>query len=78
MGDSLGPVLVTSLPLPGRAQVVTRALAATGATFLALAAWVLPTGRDVSFMSGFLFTDMVIALVACLGAVPPLFPNQKD
>ena len=36
MGYSLGPVLAKSLALPGGAQVVTLALAATGATFLAL------------------------------------------
>lgn len=69
MGYSLGPVLAKSLALPGGAQVVTLALAATGATFLALSAWVLTTRRDFSFMGGFLFAGMVIALVAGLGAV---------
>jgi modulator of FtsH protease len=69
MGYSLGPVLAKSLALPGGAQVVTLALAATGATFLALSAWVLTTRRDFSFMGGFLFAGMVIALIAGLGAV---------
>ena len=69
MGYSLGPVLAKSLALPGGAQVVTLALAATGTTFLALSAWVLTSRRDFSFMAGFLFTGMVIALVAGLGAV---------
>jgi modulator of FtsH protease len=69
MGYSLGPVLAKSLALPGGAQVVTMALAATGATFLALSAWVLTTRRDFSFMGGFLFCGMVIALVAGLAAV---------
>ena len=69
MGYSLGPVLAQSLALPGGAQVVTMALAATGATFLALSAWVLTTRRDFSFMGGFLFAGMVIALLAGLGAV---------
>lgn len=69
MGYSLGPVLAKSLALPGGAQVVTMALAATGATFLALSAWVLSTRRDFSFMGGFLFAGMVIALIAGLGAV---------
>lgn len=65
MGYTLGPVLA----LPGGAQVVTLALAATGVTFLALSAWVLTTRRDFSFMGGFLFAGMVIALLAGLGAV---------
>jgi modulator of FtsH protease len=69
MGYSLGPVLARSLALPGGAQVVAMALAATGATFLALSAWVLTTRRDFSFMGGFLFAGMVIALIAGLGAV---------
>lgn len=69
MGYSLGPVLAKSLALPGGAQVVTMALAATGATFLALSAWVLTTRRDFSFMGGFLFAGMVIALIAGLGAM---------
>jgi len=69
MGYSLGPLLAKSLALPGGTQVVTMALAATGATFLALSAWVLTTRRDFSFMGGFLFAGMVIALIAGIGAV---------
>lgn len=69
MGYSLGPVLARTLALPGGAQVVTLALAATGATFLALSAWVLTTRRDLGFMGGFLFAGMVIALLAGLAAV---------
>ncbi len=69
MGYTLGPALAKTLALPGGAQVVTLALAATGVTFLALSAWVLTTRRDFSFMGGFLFAGMVIALVAALGAV---------
>ena len=40
------------------------ALAATGATFLALSAWALTMRRDFSFLGGFLFAGMVIALIA--------------
>jgi modulator of FtsH protease len=69
LGYSLGPVLARSLALPGGAQVVTMALAATGATFLALSGWALASKRDFSFMGGFLFAGMVIALLAGLAAV---------
>jgi len=69
MGYTLGPMLSQSLSLPGGAQAVTMALAATGVTFLALSAWVLATRRDFSFMGGFLFAGMVIALVAGLAAM---------
>lgn len=69
MGYTLGPLLGKTLSLPGGAQVVMLALGATGATFLALSAFVLRTRRDFSFMGGFLFAGMVIALLAGLGAL---------
>ncbi len=69
MGYSLGPVLAAHLALPGGTQTIALALAATGATFLALSAWVLATRRDFSFLGGFLFAGMVIAILAGLGAM---------
>jgi len=69
MGYTLGPLLTHSLALPGGAQTVSLALAATGATFLSLSAYVLLTRRDFSFMGGFLFSGMVIALIAGIAAM---------
>ena len=69
MGYTLGPLLTHALNLPGGAHTVSLALAATGATFVALSAYVLVTKRDFSFMGGFLFCGMVIALVAGLAAM---------
>ncbi len=69
MGYTLGPLLTHALALPGGAQTVTLALGATGATFLSLSAYVLLTRRDFSFMGGFLFAGMVIALLAAIAAV---------
>ena len=69
MGYTLGPVLAKTLALPGGAQTIVLALAATGATFLALSAYVLNSKRDFSFMGGFLFAGMVIAILAGLGAM---------
>jgi len=69
MGYGLGPLLSRMLSLPGGAQLVTLALGATGVTFLALSAWALASKRDFSFMGGFLFAGMVIALLASLAAV---------
>ena len=69
MGYTLGPLLTHSLALPGGAQTVALALAATGATFLALSSYVLLTRRDFSFMGGFLFVGMVIALLAGIAAM---------
>ncbi len=69
MGYSLGPILSHTLALPGGGQTIALALGATGATFLGLSAWVLTTRKDFSFMGGFLFAGMIIALVAGLAAV---------
>ena len=69
MGYTLAPMLTKTLAAVGGAQVLTLALGATGVTFLALSAWVLTTRRDFSFMGGFLFAGMVIALLAGLGAI---------
>ena len=69
MGYTLGPVLAKTLALPGGAQTIVLALAATGAIFLALSAYVINSKRDFSFMGGFLFAGMVIAILAGLGAM---------
>ncbi|WP_394787560.1 Bax inhibitor-1/YccA family protein [Rhodoferax sp.] len=69
MGYTLGPVVARSLAMPGGAQVVSMALAATGVTFLALSAWAVSSKRDFSFMAGFLFAGMVIAILAGLAAM---------
>ena len=63
MGYTLGPMLTHSLNLPGGGQTVSLALAATGATFLALSGYVLITRRDFSFMGGF----FVLRHVDCTG-----------
>ena len=68
MGYTLGPLLSRTLELPGGAGTIVAALAATGATFVALSAYVLTTRRDFSFMGGFLFAGMVIALVLGIAA----------
>src|SRR3990167_630896 len=52
MGYTLGPLLSHTLALPGGAGTIVAALGATGA----------------SFMGGFLFAGMVIALVLAVGA----------
>ena len=69
MGYTLGPMLAKTPAMPGGSQTIMLALAATGATFLALSAYVLKTRRDFSFMGGFLFAGMVIAILAGLGAM---------
>ncbi|WP_291010866.1 Bax inhibitor-1/YccA family protein [Hydrogenophaga sp.] len=68
MGYTLGPMLSHTLALPGGAQTIVTALGATGATFVSLSAYVLTTRRDFSFMGGFLFAGIVVALMLMLAA----------
>lgn len=69
LGYTLGPVIGNVLSLPGGAQSVAMAIAATGITFLGLSAFVLVTRRDFSFLGGFLFVGMVVAVLAGLAAM---------
>ena len=69
MGWTLGPLLTRTLALPSGGQAVMLALGATGAVFLALSAYATTTKRDLSWMGGFLFAGMVVALLAGLAAI---------
>ena len=53
----------------GGASVVGNALLGTAAVFLSLSAYVLTTKKDFSFMGGFLFTGLIIALLASIGLI---------
>lgn len=66
MGYTLGPLLSAILTLPGGGNTIALALGTTGATFLVLSAYVLATKKDFSFMGGFLFAGMIIAILASL------------
>jgi len=69
MGWTLGPLLTRTLALPAGGQTVMLALGATGAVFLALSAYATTTKRDLSWMGGFLFAGMIIAMLAGLAAI---------
>ena len=59
MGLLLGPMLSMYLEsVPNGGQLVLTALGATGLTVLGLSAYVLTTGKDMSFMGGFLMVGL--------------------
>ena len=68
MGYTLAPAIGRTLAIDGGAQIVALALGSTALTFLALSSWVLASRRDFSFMGGFLFAGMMVALLAAVGA----------
>jgi modulator of FtsH protease len=77
MGITLGPIVSMYLKfLPNGQQVVTTALGVTAVTFVGLSAYAVKSGRDFSFMGGFLTVGIlgafVLGLVALFFQLPTL------
>ena len=68
MGYTLGPIISLYLSIPGGSSIVMTAFAGTGVIFLGLSAYALVTGKDFSFMGGFLMVGILVAFLASLGA----------
>lgn len=66
LGASLGPMLSFYVALPNGPGMVLQALGGTGLIFFALSGYALTTRKDFSFMRGFLFTGLIVAIVAML------------
>lgn len=67
LGASLGPMLSHYLSLANGGMMVMQALGGTALVFFALSAYVLTTGKDFSFLGGFLFVGLIVGIVAMLG-----------
>jgi modulator of FtsH protease len=76
MGFALGPIISSYLGLPNGSQIVGTAFGGTAAIFLGLSGYALVSRRDFSFLGGFLFTGMIVVLLAAVGniffAIPAL------
>ena len=63
MGYTLGPVLSMYVNVfTNGPQIICMSLSLTGIIFLALSAYVLTSGKDFSFMKGFVFTGTIAAI----------------
>ncbi len=70
MGLTLGPIVSYYVSaVPNGHQLVMMAMGGTGVIFLGLSGYVLTTGKDFSFMAGFLFSGILVAFLAGLAAV---------
>jgi len=69
MGYTLGPILNAYMGMANGSQIVTTAMAGTGAIFLGLSGYALTSRKDFSFMGGFLVTGILVAFLAGLGAM---------
>lgn len=67
MGASLGPVISVYLTaLSNGSAIVAQALGGTALIFLSLSGYVLVSGKNFSYLGGFLMTGIMVALVAII------------
>lgn len=64
MGLSLGPMLSYYLAMPSGPQLIMQALGGTGIIFFGLSGYALVSKKDFSFLGGFLFVGLLVAVVA--------------
>ena len=64
MGYVLGPILSLYLSLSNGPQIVMMSFGTTAAVFVGLSAYTLATRKDFSYMRSFLFTGLIVLLVA--------------
>ena len=69
MGAGLGPLLNVYLAMPGGPQLVMQSLAGTAFIFFGLSAYALQSKRDFSYMTGFLFAGLIVAIVAMIANI---------
>lgn len=60
---------IIGLYMAGAGSVVTKALVGTAIIFFGLSAYVLTTGKNFTFLGGFLFVGVLVALLAGIGAM---------
>jgi len=64
MGLSLGPMLSYYLSFPQGPSLIMQALGGTGIIFFGLSGYALVSKKDFSFLGGFLFIGLLVALIA--------------
>jgi modulator of FtsH protease len=69
MGASIGPMLSYYLQMPNGPQLVMQAMGGTALVFFGLSAYALTTRKDFSFMGGFLFVGLLVAVVASIANI---------
>lgn len=69
LGAALGPMLTYYLSMSNGPELVMQALGGTGLIFFALSGYALTTRKDFSFMRGFLFTGLIVAVVAMIANI---------
>lgn len=68
-GAMLGPMLTVYLAMPNGAELVMQALGGTALVFFGLSAYALTTRKDFSYLGGFLFVGLLVAIVAMIANI---------
>lgn len=67
MGGAIGPIIsMYMMAYANGSQIVAQALGGTAIIFLALSGYALTTRKDFNYLFGFLFTGLIIAIVAII------------
>ena len=74
MGYVIGPILNLYLSLSNGPQIVTMAFGTTAAVFIGLSAYTFATKKDFSYMRSFLFTGLIVLLIAILANLFLMIP----
>ena len=70
MGLTLGPLLNYYIQgFSNGPELITAALASTGAIFFALSGYAMTTRKDFSYLGGFLFVCMVVVMLASVAGL---------
>lgn len=70
MGGALGPIVAVYMTaFANGSAIVAQALGGTALIFLSLSGYALTTGKNFSFIGGFLFTGMIVALIAMIANI---------
>ncbi len=69
MGASIGPMLNRYAALPNGSEIIMQAMGATALIFFSLSAYALTTKKNFSFMGGFLFVGLIMALIASIANI---------
>ena len=70
MGAALGPTISVYLMAYGNGSaIVAQALGGTALIFLSLSGYALTTGKNFNFLGGFIFTGMMVVLVAMIANI---------
>ncbi|MGD8909066.1 MAG: Bax inhibitor-1/YccA family protein [Chromatiales bacterium] len=69
LGFGLGPTLNYYIALSNGGQIIATAFGGTGIIFLGLSGYALSSKRDFSFLGGFIFSGMLVVMVASLAGL---------